>query len=47
MEEKEKEQKCLNCGSNSNNVVLLVCEYKGQERRVCVRCLPTLIHGAH
>lgn len=47
MEEKEKEQKCLNCGNTSNNVVLLVCEYKEQEGRVCVRCLPALIHGAH
>jgi len=37
--------KCFNCGSTSDDKVLLSCEYKNEDLYVCVRCLPVLIHG--
>jgi hypothetical protein len=37
--------KCYLCGNSSEEVALLVCEVKGEEKKVCVRCLPMLIHG--
>ncbi len=47
MEEKGNENTCLNCGTTSDQAVLLKCENKGKPEWVCVRCLPVLIHGAH
>ncbi len=47
MEEKKKENTCLNCKTTSEQAVLLQCENKGKLEWVCVRCLPILIHGAH
>lgn len=38
--------KCMNCGATSDEKVLLPCEDKGEQKHVCVRCLPVLIHGA-
>ena len=39
------EKRCFVCEKGSNEVVLLACEDKGEEKCVCVRCLPPLIHG--
>lgn len=41
------EVKCLNCGSSSENAVLLSCVREGENDYVCVKCLPMLIHGPH
>jgi len=41
------ENKCLNCGVTSKERVLFLCEYKGEELYVCVKCLPAFIHGAY
>lgn len=38
---------CLNCGNTSKDLVYLKCVYNGEEKYVCVRCLPMLIHGQH
>lgn len=44
----EKEtHKCLSCQATSDKTVLLACEQNGQDKWVCVGCLPMLIHGAH
>lgn len=40
------DHKCLNCGIASNDVLLLSCEFKGENLYVCVKCLPVLIHGS-
>ncbi|MDI6801558.1 MAG: hypothetical protein QMD01_05840 [Thermodesulfovibrionales bacterium] len=42
-----KEIKCFVCGATDNNRVYLPCIHSGEEKLVCVRCLPILIHGAH
>lgn len=42
----EKAQVCLSCGVNSQRRTLLPCVVKGEEKWVCVRCLPMLIHGS-
>lgn len=39
--------KCFNCGAQDTDRVYLNCVHEGQEKFVCVRCLPVLIHGAH
>lgn len=39
--------RCLLCDATSDKVVLLSCEKNGEQKWVCVRCLPILIHGAH
>lgn len=36
---------CILCGRTSEERVLLQAEEKGRTVWVCVRCLPTLIHG--
>jgi hypothetical protein len=41
------EHKCLNCGIESEQVILLSCEHRGELVFVCVKCLPVLIHGSH
>ena len=38
---------CLQCGTGSDQRVLLQCEFRGKQLWVCVSCLPMLIHGAH
>ena len=46
MEAKSAEdKKCLACGYNGRDRVLLSCEFKGESGWVCVKCLPPLIHG--
>jgi len=42
MAEKEK---CMSCGADSEERPLVVIEAKQEEKRVCVKCLPMLIHG--
>ena len=44
-EEKNEEQQCFVCGSNGDDRVLLNCRHEQEEKCVCVRCLPMLIHG--
>lgn len=39
--------KCVNCGSNDEEVRLLKFAYKGKEDYVCLKCLPIFIHGTH
>lgn len=39
------EGQCFVCKTGSDEAVLLACEDKGEEKWVCVRCLPPLIHG--
>lgn len=41
----EEKRECFMCQSSSEDRVLLSCEEKGEEKWVCVRCLPPLIHG--
>ncbi|GAB4390801.1 MAG: hypothetical protein Kow0025_25280 [Thermodesulfovibrionales bacterium] len=41
------EIKCYVCGKADKDAVYLKCVHEGQEKLVCVRCLPMLIHGAH
>lgn len=36
---------CLNCGMSENERVLVSVREKGEDKYVCVRCLPVLIHG--
>ncbi|MEK7280818.1 MAG: hypothetical protein AAB037_00495 [Chloroflexota bacterium] len=43
--EKKEEANCSQCGATSHQRPLVSYEFKGQEKRVCVRCLPMLIHG--
>lgn len=46
-ENRKTEQRCLNCGTSSEDRILLSAQYKGDPAWVCVTCLPQLIHGAH
>ncbi|MCL5266456.1 MAG: hypothetical protein M1343_14900 [Chloroflexi bacterium] len=47
MAEAEKQvHQCTRCGITSKDRVLLSAEFNGEERWVCVACLPYLIHGA-
>lgn len=39
--------KCFVCGTTDKERVYLPCVHSGEEKLVCVRCLPILIHGAH
>jgi hypothetical protein len=39
--------KCFVCGTTDKERVYLPCFHAGEEKFVCVRCLPILIHGAH
>lgn len=39
--------RCYVCGAGDKERVLLRCVEKGEEKYVCVRCLPILIHGGH
>ncbi|MCL5961088.1 MAG: hypothetical protein M1358_17580 [Chloroflexi bacterium] len=41
----ENQHKCLSCGTTSAARPLVCLEFKGEEKWVCVRCLPMLIHG--
>ena len=43
----EESPKCLECGSTSDQAVLLTCLKDNEQKWVCVRCLPILIHGGH
>ncbi|GEM_PF-309337 len=41
-----KSPKCFNCGTGSNQRLLLSCVHKEENVHVCARCLPMFIHGA-
>ena len=41
------DHKCLNCGAAGSDLILFMCEYKGDNLYVCIKCLPGLIHSAH
>jgi hypothetical protein len=38
---------CFVCGAGEKDKVYLRCVHEGEEKTVCVRCLPILIHGQH
>jgi len=40
-----EKDKCLNCDADSKDRPLVKIEINGEEKRVCVKCLPGLIHG--
>ena len=42
-----EKHKCVNCGTDSTDRLLISCELKGKLEWVCARCLPMFIHGAH
>lgn len=39
--------KCFICGTTDMGRVYIPCIHSGEEKLVCIRCLPVLIHGAH
>jgi len=41
------EHKCFNCGAEGADSTYLKCVHEGEEKLVCVKCLPVLIHGQH
>ncbi|MDX9714343.1 MAG: hypothetical protein RBT37_02830 [Dissulfurispiraceae bacterium] len=41
------ETKCFVCGATDKERVYISCVHSGEQKLVCVRCLPVLIHGAH
>jgi hypothetical protein len=45
MEETAKSRECFVCQGTSEDRVLVPCEDRGEDKWVCVRCLPPLIHG--
>lgn len=38
---------CLNCQVSSKDRPLVVVEINNEEKRVCVKCLPGIIHGSN
>jgi len=38
---------CFVCNATDMEKVLLPCLHEGKDKYVCVRCLPSLIHGGH
>jgi len=38
---------CFVCNATDTERVLLSCLHEGNQKYVCVRCLPVLIHGGH
>jgi len=39
------ELECANCGTTSELTPVLSYVHQGEEKHVCTRCLPMLIHG--
>lgn len=39
--------KCFVCGTEDNDRVYIPCVHEGEDKTVCTRCLPVLIHGQH
>lgn len=39
------ELECENCGTTSELTPVLTYVHQGEEKHICTRCLPTLIHG--
>ena len=38
-------RRCFNCGADSSDRVIIPSEHQGKDGWVCVRCLPSFIHG--
>lgn len=45
--DKDKKNECFNCGSTSEHRCLFPCEYNGEPKWICARCIPIMIHGPH
>ena len=48
MEEVKKaipELECANCGTTSELTPVLTYVHQGEEKHICMHCLPMLIHG--
>lgn len=43
----DTQRKCMSCGSDSSDRMIIPAEFHKEEGWVCVRCLPQFIHGAH
>lgn len=41
----EHKKHCFVCETDGAERVMLACSDKGEDKWVCVRCLPYLIHG--
>lgn len=39
------EYRCLSCGVAGEEVILLLCKYRGESLYVCFKCLPVLVQG--
>ena len=39
------ELECANCGTTSELTPVLTYVHQGEEKHICMRCLPSLIHG--
>jgi len=39
------ESACFRCGKESSEIELVKIKARGEEKWVCVKCLPALIHG--
>jgi hypothetical protein len=44
MNEKVKNEQCLNCGRSENEIPLVNLTYSGKPTYICSHCLPMLIH---
>jgi hypothetical protein len=42
-----QQPRCFVCGTTQKGIVYLRCVHEGEDKLVCARCLPVLIHGAH
>lgn len=42
---KNLELECSNCGTTSELTPVITYVHQGEEKHVCVHCLPALIHG--
>lgn len=43
----EEKEECFICHTTEDERVLLPCRNEGDDKFVCVTCLPALIHGGH
>lgn len=41
------ETRCFVCDAEEKERVYFRCVHEGEEKFVCARCLPVLIHGQH
>ena len=45
--ENENKNKCIVCQVNSDDMPLIVFEFKGENHYICSQHIPVLIHKAH